>query len=37
MLTLGLLWFVLLVPGLWFLYRMIKGVIWLNDGRPMPV
>jgi uncharacterized membrane protein len=37
LLTFGLLWFVLLVPGLWFLYRMIKGVLWLNDGRPMPV
>jgi uncharacterized membrane protein len=37
LLTLGLLWFVLMVPALWFLYRMIKGVLWLNDGRPMPV
>jgi uncharacterized membrane protein len=37
LLTFGLLWFVMLVPGLWFLYRMIKGVLWLNDGRPMPL
>ena len=36
LLTLGLLWFVLMVPAVWFLYRMIKGVLWLNEGRPMP-
>ncbi|MEI7447356.1 MAG: hypothetical protein WCK28_20890 [Burkholderiales bacterium] len=32
----GLLSFLFLVPLIWFLYRMIKGVLWLNDGRPMP-
>ena len=35
-LSLGLLSIVLAVPVIWFLYRMIKGVLWLNDGRPMP-
>ena len=37
LLTLGLLWFVFFVPGIWFLYRMVKGVLWLNDGKAMPV
>lgn len=27
----------LLVLGLWVLYRIIRGWITLNDGRPMPV
>lgn len=35
-LSLGLLSIVLAVPVIWFLYRMIKGVLWLNDSRPMP-
>jgi uncharacterized membrane protein len=35
-LTFGLLSFLFVVPVLWYLYRMIKGVLWLNDGRPMP-
>ncbi|MBC7395209.1 MULTISPECIES: DUF4870 family protein [unclassified Variovorax] len=37
------LWLLLLVPGwiawglisLWFLYRIVKGMIRMNDGRPM--
>lgn len=33
----GLLSFLFVVPVLWYLYRMIKGLLWLNDGRPMPV
>jgi uncharacterized membrane protein len=32
----GLLGFLLLVPSLWFLYRMIRGLLALNEGRPMP-
>jgi len=32
----GLLSFLFVVPILWYLYRMIKGVLWLNDGRAMP-
>jgi uncharacterized membrane protein len=35
--TFGLLSFLFVVPVLWYLYRMIKGVLWLNDGRAMPV
>ena len=39
------LWFLLLVPGwiawcaisIWFLYRVIRGWLALNDRRPMPV
>jgi uncharacterized membrane protein len=34
--TFGLLSFLFVVPVIWYLYRMIKGVLWLNDGRPMP-
>ena len=32
----GLLSFLFVIPGLWFLYRMIKGVLRLIDGRPVP-
>lgn len=35
--TLGFLSFLFLVPVIWYLYRMIKGVLRLNDGRAMPV
>ena len=35
--TFGLLGFLFVLPAVWFLYRMIKGVIWLNDRKPMPV
>ena len=35
--TFGLLSFLFIIPGLWYLYRMIKGLLWLNDGRAMPV
>jgi uncharacterized membrane protein len=34
--TLGLLSFLFLLPFVWYLYRMIKGLLRLNDGRPMP-
>ncbi|GAA6143385.1 hypothetical protein [Hydrogenophaga sp. 5NK40-0174] len=38
------LWFVFVVPGMiawivvsiWFLYRIIKGALWMKDSRPMP-
>jgi uncharacterized membrane protein len=36
-LTFGLLSFLFVLPLLWFLYRMIKGLLWLNDGKEMPV
>ena len=32
-----LLSFLLVIPVLWYLYRMIKGLLYLNDRRPMPV
>lgn len=28
-------WFVLLADGIWILYRIIKGWLRLNDGKPM--
>lgn len=34
--TFGLLSFLFLIPVIWYLYRMIKGVLRLNDSRPMP-
>jgi uncharacterized membrane protein len=34
--TLGLLSFLFVLPFVWYLYRMIKGLLRLNDGRPMP-
>ena len=37
MLTLGLFYFLFFIPAIWYLYRMIKGLIYLNDRRPMPV
>ena len=36
MVTFGLLSFLFVLPGVWFLYRMIKGILRLNDGLPMP-
>lgn len=35
--TFGLLSFLFVLPFVWFLYRMIKGLLYLNDGKPMPV
>lgn len=35
--TFGLLSFLFVIPLLWYLYRMIKGLLRLLDGRPMPV
>jgi uncharacterized membrane protein len=36
MVTFGLLSFLFVLPGVWFLYRMIKGILRLNDGQAMP-
>lgn len=36
LLSIGLLSFLLLVPAIWFLYRMIKGLLRLIDGKPVP-
>ncbi|MBL0919412.1 MAG: hypothetical protein IBJ14_11980 [Hydrogenophaga sp.] len=38
------LWFLFFVPGwiawglisIWFLYRIVKGMVGMNDNRPMP-
>ena len=32
----GLLSFLFVVPCLWFLYRMVKGLLRLIDARPVP-
>lgn len=32
----GLLSFLFLIPCLWFLYRMVKGLLRLTDERPVP-
>jgi uncharacterized membrane protein len=37
LLTLGLTSFLFVIPAIWYLYRMIKGLLYLNDRRPMPV
>ncbi len=37
LLTFGLMSFLFVLPAVWFLYRMIKGMLYLNDRRPMPV
>jgi uncharacterized membrane protein len=37
LLSLGLLAFLFLIPVIWYLYRMVKGLLWLNEGRAMPV
>ncbi len=36
MVSLGLLSFLFLIPCLWYLYRMVKGLLRLVDGRPVP-
>ena len=32
----GLLSFLFVIPSLWFLYRMLKGLLRLIDGRSVP-
>jgi uncharacterized membrane protein len=34
--TFGLMSWLFVVPVIWFLYRMIKGVLWLQDDKAMP-
>ena len=29
-------WFVLVAAGIWIIYRIVKGAIYLNDGKPLP-
>jgi uncharacterized membrane protein len=37
LLTLGIFSFLFFIPAIWYLYRMIKGLIYLNERKPMPV
>jgi len=30
-------WFILFATALWLIYRILKGWLNLNDGKPMPV
>lgn len=32
----GLLSWLFVLPIIWYLYRMVKGFLWLQDDRPMP-
>ncbi|MDO5057439.1 MAG: hypothetical protein Q4E06_08955 [Lautropia sp.] len=36
-LTLGLFSFLWFIPCIWYLYRMIRGLLALNERRPMPI
>ncbi|WP_457390325.1 DUF4870 family protein [Roseateles sp. P5_E1] len=36
-LLLGVGFVILAVDGIWFLYRLVKGFLNWNDGKPMPV
>jgi uncharacterized membrane protein len=36
-LSLGIFSFLFVIPAIWYLYRMIKGLLYLNDRKPMPV
>ena len=36
-LLLGVGFVILAVDGIWFLYRIVKGFLNWNDGKPMPV
>jgi uncharacterized membrane protein len=29
-------WFILMVDAIWIIYRIVKGWLNLNDGKPMP-
>jgi len=30
-------WFILMADALWIIYRIVKGWLNLNDGKPMPL
>ena len=34
--SVGLLSWLFLLPGVWFLYRMLKGLLRLTDNKPVP-
>jgi uncharacterized membrane protein len=29
-------WFVLVAAGIWIIYRIVKGAIYLSEGKPLP-
>ena len=29
-------WFVLVAAGIWIIYRIVRGVVYLSENRPMP-
>jgi uncharacterized membrane protein len=29
-------WFLLVAVGIWIIYRIVKGALYLNDGKPLP-
>ena len=29
-------WFVLVATGIWIIYRVVKGAIYLSEGKPLP-
>jgi len=29
-------WFVLVAAGIWIIYRVVKGAIYLSEGKPLP-
>jgi len=29
-------WFVLAAAGIWIIYRVVKGAIYLSEGKPLP-
>ena len=30
-------WFILVAAGIWIIYRIVRGVVYLNEARPMPL
>jgi len=34
--VLGLGYLVWLAAGIWVIYRIVKGWLYLNDGKPLP-
>jgi uncharacterized membrane protein len=33
--VIGIGWVILCVDGIWFIYRLVKGWLYLNDSKPM--
>lgn len=30
-------WFILVAAGIWIIYRIVRGIVYLSEARPMPV